>query len=185
MPTDKRLHEIWKGIKSRCGNPARNNYKDYGGRGITICAEWRDSFEAFRDWALANGYRDDLTIDRIDNAGNYCQENCRWATITEQCNNTRRNHIVEAFGESHTLAEWARINGLSYNTIKTRMRRGVQGDELVAPVKKRTITANGETHTLREWSIITGLSLNTIKTRVRKGKRCHEVIKTAIKKEAT
>lgn len=181
---EKRLYSIWKGIKSRCGNPSRKSYNDYGGRGITVCDEWRNSFKTFREWSLANGYSDDLTIDRIDNDGNYGPENCRWTTRTEQCNNTRRNHIVEAFGESHTLAEWSRINGLSYNTIKTRMRRGAQDEELVAPVKKRTVTVNSETHTLKEWADLTGVNYNTIKTRVYHGKKGYEAIKPGIKKEA-
>ena len=179
MSNPERLYGIWKGMKSRCNNPARKSYADYGGRGITVCDEWAQSFEKFRDWALANGYRDDLTLDRKENDGPYSPENCRWATQAEQSNNTRRNHIVEAFGESHTLAEWGKINGLSYNTIKTRMRKGATGEELVKPVKKRTITANGETHTLREWAKITGVSYNTIKTRVFNGKQGYEAIKPA------
>ena len=91
-----RLYEIWKSMKKRCCNPKQTNYKNYGGRGITVCDEWKKDFQAFYDWAMAHGYdanasRGECTIDRIDANGNYCPGNCRWITIAEQQRNKRNN----------------------------------------------------------------------------------------------
>lgn len=116
-----RLNKIHRALKQRCNNQKNPAYKDYGGRGITVCEEWAQSFEAFRDWALANGYRDDLTIDRIDNDGPYSQENCRWISMKQQCNNRRSNRIITYNGESHTVTEWAELTGINYHTLMGRL----------------------------------------------------------------
>lgn len=90
-----RLYTIWNGIKQRCLNENTKDYPYYGGRGITICDEWKNDFESFEKWALFNGYdayakRGECTLDRIDNDGNYEPSNCRWVTMKEQCKNRRR-----------------------------------------------------------------------------------------------
>lgn len=112
--TKERLYRIWIGIKQRCSNPNVSRYDRYGGRGITICPEWTDSYEAFRDWAHAHGYADNLTIDRIDNDGNYCPENCRWATAAEQARNRRKRQepaytLTKIPHETHE--QWLQIRG--------------------------------------------------------------------------
>lgn len=115
-----RLYETWININKRCFNENHKAYPLYGGRGITVCDEWRE-FEPFRDWALANGYAEDLTIDRIDVNGNYEPSNCRWATMKEQSNNKRNNHFVEYNGEKHTVSEWADKYGVDQRTLYARL----------------------------------------------------------------
>lgn len=118
-----RLHSIWNGMLTRCRNPNDPRYKDYGGRGISVIAEWTD-YVTFRDWALSHGYSKDLTLDRIDVNGNYCPENCRWATRYEQQNNMRSNTFITFNGKTLTLAQWSREIGVRYGTLVTRWSRG-------------------------------------------------------------
>ena len=92
--TDTRLYTVWKGMNTRCSNPNHKHYKDYGGRGIQVCEEWREDFAAFNRWACDNGYdetakRGQCTIDRIDNNKGYCPENCRFTDSKTQCHNRR------------------------------------------------------------------------------------------------
>lgn len=98
-----RLYHIWLSIKARCHNPKLRSYKDYGGRGITVCDEWKYNFENFEKWANENGYSDDLSIDRIDVNGNYEPSNCRWADILTQANNKRNNVYISYKGDTLTL----------------------------------------------------------------------------------
>lgn len=116
-----RLYNIWRGMKTRCRNMKDKAYERYGGRGITICDEWANSFEAFRDWALANGYRDELTIDRKNNDGPYNPNNCRWATWDTQNNNRRINRKITYNGITRTIAQWAKATGVKEDTLRGRL----------------------------------------------------------------
>lgn len=118
-----RLYRIWTNMRNRCNLPTSTEYKRYGARGITVCDEWSDSFQTFYDWAMANGYRDDLTIDRIDVNGPYSPKNCRWATAHEQGRNTRRNRLLSFNGETHCITDWANITGIATALIGQRIDR--------------------------------------------------------------
>lgn len=122
-----RLYNIWVGMRQRCYNSKALAYKYYGGRGIAVCEEWRNDFLTFYNWAMANGYNDNLTIDRVNVNGNYEPLNCRWVNTEEQANNTRANHLITYNNETHTMAEWARIYNINYSTLRARVRRGVNG----------------------------------------------------------
>ena len=131
-----RLHRIWAAMKSRCYNPKNNRYENYGGKGIVVCDEWQD-FEPFYDWAMSSGYRDDLTIDRIESSGNYEPSNCRWVTQKAQQNNRRNNHLIAYNGETHTLAEWAKITNIKPSTLLARIKSGWSVERvLTQPLKK-------------------------------------------------
>ena len=112
-------------MRRRCGDPKDAGYRNYGERGITVCDEWVNDYAAFREWSNANGYADDLTIDRIDNDKGYSPDNCRWTTMKVQSNNTRVNHRVTYQGETHTLSEWGDILGISDDKIGRRLKKGL------------------------------------------------------------
>lgn len=116
-----RLYHIWLSIKARCHNPKLRSYKDYGGRGITVCDEWKYNFENFEKWANENGYSDDLSIDRIDVNGNYEPSNCRWADILTQANNKRNNVYISYKGDTLTLNQWAVKIGINRLTLRYRL----------------------------------------------------------------
>lgn len=120
---NQRLYKIWSNMKTRCTNPNHPFYKDYGGRGITYCSDW-DDFVLFKEWAFANGYNDDLSIDRINVNGNYVPENCRWVDMKTQNRNRRNNHLITFNGETHCISEWAEITGIKRETIKSRLKYG-------------------------------------------------------------
>ena len=113
---EPRLYNIWKCMIQRCENEHRTSYPRYGGRGISVCAEWHD-FIAFVMWAKSNGYSDSLTIDRIDNDGNYEPSNCRWSNAVAQANNKSNNVVISICGVSGTVKQWSQIINVSEYTI--------------------------------------------------------------------
>ena len=117
-----RLYNIWVGMRQRCRDPHIKDYAHYGARGIKVCSEW-DDYLMFKEWAINNGYSDNLSIDRIDINGDYEPSNCRWATYKEQANNTTRSRYFEFRGEKRTMSEIADILGVSYQTIQHRVYR--------------------------------------------------------------
>ena len=134
-----RLYTIYTDMKERCYNKNSPTYKRYGGRGIAMCDEWlgRDGYTKFKEWALRNGYADNLSIDRIDNDKGYSPDNCRWTTPKEQANNTRNNHFLEHDGERHTISQWAEITGINRKVISSRVTKLGWSDEkaLTTPVR--------------------------------------------------
>ena len=135
-----RIYNIWKGIKNRCYNQNHHTYSIYGGRGIQMCTEWKDSFDSFYKWAMKNNYQDDLSIDRIDVNGDYTPENCRWCTKLEQGANKRNNIMINGI----CLSKYCRENNLNYDTIRRRIKYyGFTPEEAVtkpirSPINKQT-----------------------------------------------
>lgn len=122
---NNRLYRIWLGMRRRCYDKNYEpSYKNYGGRGIIVCDSWRYDFKEFRDWALANGYDDSLSIDRIDNDGNYEPDNCRWVSMKDQANNRSTNLYITINGYKYSLSEWSDITGIPRGVIRNRLRRG-------------------------------------------------------------
>lgn len=121
--TNTRLYRIYKHMMNRCYNENDISYQKYGAKGITVCDEW-SSFEPFRDWALSNGYTDNLTIDRIDSSCGYCPDNCRWTGYDEQNNNRSVVKIIEYNGEAHSISEWAKKLNMPYKKLWKRIHVG-------------------------------------------------------------
>lgn len=124
-----RLYSIWANIKTRCYNPNDPHFERWGGRGITVCDEWKVDFQSFYDWSMSHGYRDDLTIDRIDNDKGYSPDNCRFVSVSEQNQNKRNVILLTHDGLTLSTAEWARRLGAGKNTISTRYHRGWSTEE--------------------------------------------------------
>lgn len=164
-----RLYRTWSHMKERCQNKNCKSYKNYGGRGISICDEWKNDFINFYNWAMANGYQDDLTIDRIDVNGNYEPDNCRWITMEEQAKN-KRNKILY---NGYNMENLQNITGLKYGTLYRRIKTGrnyvINNEKFQTKhYKEKLYSFNGKNKTLTEWSKILNIKRDTLYQRIEK-----------------
>ena len=121
--THTRLYRIWGGMRRRCYETSNKDYCRYGKRGITVSKEWMHDFQSFYDWAMLNGYEDNLTIDRINNEGNYKASNCKWATVKEQNNNRSTNHLITYNGKTLNIKQWADEIGINRVSLSHRINK--------------------------------------------------------------
>lgn len=121
---ETKLYKVWEDMKRRCINPKHHAYKHYGDRGIVVCNEWREDFLQFKAWAISNGYKEGLSIDRINVNGNYEPSNCRWVTWNYQCRNRRNNVLLTYQNKTQCVTDWAIEMGLKPLTLAYRIRVG-------------------------------------------------------------
>lgn len=181
--THTRTYHTWSMMKQRCYNPKHFRYMFYGGRGITVCERWRNSFIAFYEDMGERPSK--CTLDRIDNDGNYTPENCRWATAVQQGNNRITNRGITCKGETKNLKQWAAITGIDRSLISRRLHKGWPIEKALfqpvivmphIPHAPNIITFNGETKLLSEWSRITGIARQIIRKRIARGFPLEQVL---------
>lgn len=164
-----KLYDTWAGIVYRCTNPKSKSYSDYGGRGIKICDRWLESFDNFF-YDMGPKPSPDHSIDRKDVNGDYCPENCRWATFAVQARNKRSNIYLTHNGKTQHLLDWAEETGIPWNTIRARIQRDGMTDSeaLTTPVREsnKLYSFDGKKKTLRQWSVDLDIPLKVLKTRV-------------------
>lgn len=168
----KRLKSIYNGMRLRCYNEDNVNYKYYGGKGVAICDEWLLSFENFFDWAINNGYNENLTIDRIDSEKEYSPDNCKWSTKKEQAYNRSMSVKLTLNGRTMYMTEWAEELEIDKKILSWRYNNGWSDEEILSrprDYKESKLLLNGETHSMSEWSRITGIKVATISDRMKKG----------------
>ena len=134
-----KLYTIWIDMKDRCFNPNNTSYSNYGGRNIKVCNEWKHDFKTFKEWAFKNGYKEGLSIERINNNKDYSPNNCKFISFLDQNKNKRSNKYVTIDGETKTISEWSRVVGINRNTISRRISKGIQGKDLIS--KERIYTS--------------------------------------------
>lgn len=118
------LYAVWCAMKQRCYNKNNKKYAIYGGKGVGICEQWRTDFATFKAWALSNGYRKGLTIDRIDGDKDYCPQNCRWVDYVEQNHNLKKNKILTLGDKTMCVSQWAKYLGIGRSTLNNRLEKG-------------------------------------------------------------
>lgn len=178
-------YRSWIAMRTRCGNPNIPKYQDYGGRGIRVCERW-NSFESF----LADmGERPPgMSIDRIDNDGDYCPENCKWSTNKEQCRNQRWTVRLTYNGETKTRQEWCEVYGIKLSTLRERLLRGWTLDQVFNTPNDSyivTLTYRGETKTRHEWCEIYGINFSTLRSRIKRGWTLDQVFGASLYQKPT
>lgn len=185
-----RLYKIYHGMKQRCLNPNNPEFKNYGGRGITICDEWLADFMSFYEWAKENGYEENLSIERKNVNGNYEPDNCEWIPLSKQCWNRTDTHYITANGITKTIKQWSDISGVPMTVINARIDKfGWSPEDAVSiPVRDMKariadIEVNGKNMNLSEVAKETGISLSTLSNRIHKcGWSLEKAISTPIRK---
>lgn len=168
-------YRSWLAMKSRCYYSKNIEYKNYGARGITVCEEWRNSFEKFLE-DMGEKPDKSYTLDRIDNSQNYCKDNCKWSSKIEQSNNTRKNVFIEYNGEKLTLAQWSEKLGINKQTLKTRYNQGwsiekmfsTTNSKMTENVKLKILELNKQDYTLKQISEQVGFSQQAISKYLKK-----------------
>lgn len=169
-------YAVWKNIKERCYLQTNKSYPRYGGRGITMCEEWRDNFEAFLQ-DVGPRPSSAHSIDRRDNDKDYEPGNCRWATKEEQANNRESNLIYELHGETRTLAEWCKHLGINYYRTHCRLYQlGWAFEEAIVPIEYKRITYDGVTHSLQDWCGVLDLQLADVALRLLRGEAFEDIV---------
>lgn len=178
MWTEGKEFRAWLAMLARCFDPKNDAWDSYGGRGITVCEEWKNSYPAFFN-DMGNAPSPDYSLDRIDVNGNYCKENCRWATRETQCNNKRNNRMITHKGKTQTMSQWAREVGLSNVVLSDRLGRGWTVEEaLETPLTVRPLmlTCDGRTQKVDDWAKEVGVCRKTIENRLWRGFSVEEAI---------
>lgn len=132
-----RIYNIYKKMMYRCYKKNNNRYYCYGAKNIKVCEEWKSDFLSFYNWAMENGYRNGLTIDRLNNKKDYSPENCKWSNLFEQANNKTNNHTITFNGSTLSMAEWARKYHLDYDLFRSRIRKGWSFEKALKTPKRK------------------------------------------------
>ena len=171
-------YRIWLAMKARCYAPSNKNIGMYQRNGIQVCDRWRHSFENFlADMGSIPG--DDYSIERIDNLGDYCPENCKWIPMREQMKNRSNVPLYTHNGETHCLKEWAKILNLNPEFLRGRIRRGKSFEEAISgDIFHRQISINGESKTVKEWCDHFSLNAGSVYSRIHRGMTAHDAIMT-------
>ena len=167
--TGTKIYHLWNGMKARCGNPRHSHFPHYGGRGIYVCDEWRKSLLKFIE-DMGERPSDNHQIDRINNDGPYCKENCRWVTRTEQARNRSDNKFYEVDGKTQCLQDWATESGINTTTLRLRINRsGLTMEQALEFTHNVYLTVDGITKTQKEWCNQLGLNPSTVCQRIKRG----------------